>query len=95
MTAIELPALSGAEVALRGPETVEQPGDERVPPTRISMSRRMCERGMVTAEWAIGVIAAVSLAGLLLALVLHGPLKDLISNIVISIIKHVAGTAGV
>lgn len=95
MTTIELPAPSGAGVASRSSETVEKAGDALAAPARISMSRRMCERGMVTAEWAIGVIAAVSLAGLLLALVLNGPLKTVISNIVLGIIKQVAGTAGV
>lgn len=43
--------------------------------------RESDERGMSTAEYAIGTIAAVTLAGVLLALVGSGAIKDLIGEI--------------
>jgi Protein of unknown function (DUF4244) len=52
--------------------------------------RRAYERGMVTAEWAIGVVVAVSLAGLLLLFVVRGPMKELLTGIILKIINGVS-----
>lgn len=70
-------------------------GEELVVIRERSVARLICERGMVTAEWAIGIIAAVSLAGVVLALVVKGgPASDLISKVILDIIKNVAKLAG-
>jgi hypothetical protein len=53
--------------------------------------RRAYERGMVTAEWAIGVVVAVSLAGLLLLFIVKGPAKELVTGIILKIINLVSG----
>ncbi len=54
-------------------------------------ARRAYERGMVTAEWAIGVVVAVSLAGLLLLFIVKGPAKEVITGIILKIINQVSG----
>ncbi len=54
------------------------------------LARRLGDRGMVTAEWAVGVVVAVSLAGLLLLFVVKGPAKDLITGIILKIINAVS-----
>ncbi len=51
---------------------------------------RAYERGMVTAEWAIGVVVAVSLAGLLLLFIVKGPAKELLTGIILKIINLVS-----
>jgi len=53
--------------------------------------RHAYERGMVTAEWAIGVVVAVSLAGLLLLFIVKGPAKELVTGIILKIINLVSG----
>jgi hypothetical protein len=63
----------------------------RLEPVRSSWSRRLGERGMVTAEWAIGVVVAVSLAGLLLLFIVKGPAKELITGVILKIINEVSG----
>lgn len=51
---------------------------------------RRGERGMVTAEYAIGIIAAVSLAGILLMIIVKGPLKPLLEKVIVHIINQVS-----
>lgn len=48
---------------------------------------RRGERGMVSAEWTVGIIAAVAIAGVLLAVVTAGPVEDLLLKVVLGIIK--------
>ena len=38
-----------------------------------AMAGRRNQRGMVSAEWAVGIIAAVAIAGVLLGIVTSGP----------------------
>lgn len=47
-------------------------------------ARAMGEAGMTTAEYAVGTVAAVAFAGLLLAVVRSGPVKSALSNIIVS-----------
>lgn len=46
--------------------------------------RRLGEEGMTTAEYAVGTVAAVAFAGLLLTVVRSGPVKKALSDIVVS-----------
>ena len=34
------------------------------------------QRGMVSAEWAVGIVAAVAIAGVLLAVITSGPVEE-------------------
>jgi hypothetical protein len=45
------------------------------------------ERGMVSAEWAVGIIAAIAVAGVLLAVVTSGPVEDAILKFILTVIK--------
>ena len=45
--------------------------------------RALGEAGMTTAEYAVGTVAAVAFAGLLLAVVRSGPVKSARSGIII------------
>lgn len=66
-------------------------GLDRVGPTApAGLARRLGERGMVTAEWAIGVVVAVSLAGLLLMFIVKGPAKEVLTGIILKIISTVS-----
>jgi hypothetical protein len=45
--------------------------------------RRLGEEGMTTAEYAVGTVAAVAFAGLLLVIVKSGPVKSALSEIIV------------
>ena len=45
---------------------------------------RLGEAGMTTAEYAVGTIAAVAFAALLLAVVRSGPVKSALTKIIVS-----------
>ena len=46
--------------------------------------RALGEEGMTTAEYAVGTIAAVAFAALLLAIVRSGPVKSALTEIIVS-----------
>lgn len=48
---------------------------------------RWDQRGMVSAEWTVGIIAAIAIAGVLLAVVTSGPVESLLLKVVLAIIK--------
>lgn len=56
-------------------------GDPAVAPVR---SRD--QRGMVSAEWAVGIIAAIAIAGVLLSIVVSGPVKSALLKVILMII---------
>ncbi|PKW26511.1 DUF4244 domain-containing protein [Phycicoccus duodecadis] len=45
---------------------------------------RLGEAGMTTAEYAVGTVAAVAFAALLLAIVKSGPVKSALTQIIVS-----------
>ena len=49
--------------------------------------RRVGERGMVSAEWAVGIVAAVAIAGVLLAVVTSGAVKAALLGIVLKVLS--------
>jgi hypothetical protein len=53
-----------------------------------------CERGMVSAEWAVGIIAAVAIAGVLLSVVTSGPVEAAILKFILQVIKAFSGGLG-
>ena len=48
------------------------------------------ERGMVSAEWAVGIIAAIGIAGVLLTVVTSGPVEDAILEFILRVIRAFA-----
>jgi Protein of unknown function (DUF4244) len=54
-------------------------------------SNRRNQRGMVSAEWAVGIIAAVAVAGVLLGIVTSGPVHDALLNFILMVIRSFAG----
>jgi hypothetical protein len=52
--------------------------------------RRPGERGMVSAEWAVGLIAAIAIAGVLVAIVTSGAVKQALLNIILQVIGWMA-----
>jgi hypothetical protein len=49
------------------------------------------QRGMVSAEWAVGIIAAVAIAGVLLAIVTSGPVQDVLLRFILQVIRSFSG----
>jgi hypothetical protein len=45
------------------------------------------QRGMVSAEWAVGIIAAVALAGVLLAIVTNGETEAALLKFILDVIR--------
>jgi Protein of unknown function (DUF4244) len=45
------------------------------------------QRGMVSAEWAVGIVAAVALAGVLLAVITGGQVQDALLKFILWVIK--------
>jgi hypothetical protein len=79
-----VPTVSG----LAEPATVEdgvgpgEPGEA----TETGLARRS-QRGMVSAEWAVGIVAAVAIAGVLLAVVTSGQVQDALLKFLLWVIK--------
>jgi hypothetical protein len=48
---------------------------------------RRGQRGMVSAEWAVGIVAAVSIAGVLLAVITSGQVQDALMKFLLWVIK--------
>lgn len=56
--------------------------------------RRRNERGMVSAEWAVGILAAIAIAGVLLAVVTDGQVQDALLQFILFVINKFSGMAG-
>ena len=52
---------------------------------------RRDQRGMVSAEWAVGIIAAVAVAGVLLGIVTSGPIHDVLLKFILEVIRSFSG----
>jgi uncharacterized protein DUF4244 len=55
-------------------------------PTCSTLVRRS-QRGMVSAEWAVGIVAAVAIAGVLLAVITSGQVQDALMTFILWVIK--------
>ena len=53
--------------------------------------RRCDQRGMVSAEWAVGIIAAIAIAGVLLGIVTSGPVRDALLDFILMVIRSFSG----
>jgi hypothetical protein len=58
----------------------------------VSAARRHTrdQRGLVTAEWAVGIIAAAGLAGVLIAVITSGPVQSALLKVILHFIAAVA-----
>lgn len=52
---------------------------------------RRSQRGMVSAEWAVGIIAAIGIAGVLIAVVTNGAVQDALLKFVLQLIHSFSG----
>ena len=52
---------------------------------------RRDHRGMVSAEWAVGIIAAIAIAGVLLGIVTSGPVRDALLDFILMVIRSFSG----
>ena len=52
-----------------------------------STPARRSQRGMVSAEWAVGIVAAVAIAGVLLAVITSGQVQDALLKFILWVIK--------
>jgi hypothetical protein len=52
---------------------------------------RRDHRGMVTAEWAVGIIAAAGLAGVLIIVVTHGAVRDALLQFILHVVHFISG----
>ncbi len=76
------------EYAGRAESTGPDPTGATAPnPGRLAQRGRG-ERGMVSAEWAVGIIAAIAVAGVLLAVITSGPVQDVLLKFILSVINH-------
>jgi hypothetical protein len=46
---------------------------------------------MVSAEWAVGIIAAIAIAGVLLGIVTSGPVRDALLDFILMVIRSFSG----
>lgn len=65
-------------------------GDERGSDSATVAVSRRGDRGMVSAEWAVGLIAAIAIAGVLLAVVTNGAVKSAILSFILVVIRAFA-----
>lgn len=70
-----------------GDEAALQDGDAVVWAASVPARGRSTERGMVSAEWAVGIVAAVAIAGVLLAVVTSGAVKAALLGIVLKVLS--------
>ena len=62
--------------------------DEQEPCT--SLVARRSQRGMVSAEWAVGLIAAIAIAGVLLTVVTTGTVREGMLRFILAVIARFA-----
>lgn len=78
---LEASAVSGGTVV----EEAADP-DESGPAAATDVVRRG-QRGMVSAEWAVGIVAAVAIAGVLLAVITSGQVQEALLKFLLWVIK--------
>lgn len=59
--------------------------------TRVGVGAQRNQRGMVSAEWAVGIIAAIGIAGVLIAVVTNGAVQDALLKFVLQLIHSFSG----
>ena len=73
--------------------TVDSGGAEGIVGTGLAVAdgghglARRDQRGMVSAEWAVGIVAAIAIAGVLLAVVTNGAVTDALLKFILWVIQ--------
>jgi hypothetical protein len=67
-------------------QLIEGMEGDPVEPACSTLARRS-QRGMVSAEWAVGIVAAVAIAGVLLAVITSGQVQDALLKFILWVIK--------
>ena len=62
--------------------------------TALRVRLRRSDRGMVSAEWAVGIIAAIAVAGVLLSVVTSGPVEAAILKFILQVVRAFSGGLG-
>ena len=78
-----------ARQAARGDKAGVARAEDDAP--RGAVVARRSQQGMVSAEWAVGLIAAIAVAGVLLAVVTNGAVRAALLAIILKIIGTMAG----
>ena len=86
-----------AEVQVPASKPVLVDGELGADPTDVVASKGTAlrasrsERGMVSAEWAVGIIAAIAIAGVLIAVVTNGQVQAALLAFVLKVIHAFSG----
>jgi Protein of unknown function (DUF4244) len=80
---VDLVAVDGSEDGLGQVAEIE---DQLVELPSCALAHRS-QRGMVSAEWAVGIVAAVAIAGVLLAVITSGQVQDALLKFILWVIK--------
>jgi hypothetical protein len=57
----------------------------------VTVMARRDQRGMVSAEWAVGIIAAIGIAGVLIAVVTNGAVQKALLGFILRLINSFSG----
>jgi hypothetical protein len=86
--------LSGSDVVDAALSTSAPAGPAQVSPSLglvqtgpVPPQRRRTDRGLVSAEWAMAIIAAVTIVGVLVAVISTGVVKSLLGEMISAIIR--------
>ncbi len=60
----------------------------------VRVGKRRNQRGMTTAEYAVGTVATVSFVGVLIAIINNGEFQDALWRIIMAIIKAIIAAIG-
>lgn len=80
---MEQVSYSAAGVAQEGEQEEVNASTEVVLRGRASVAHR----GMVSAEWAVGIVAAIAIAGVLLAVVTNGVVEERLLQVILKVIN--------
>ena len=79
--------VDGPSDAQRGHADRGRKGSVEAAQVDVRSRRSRNQRGMVSAEWAVGIIAAVAIAGVLLAIVTSGEVEKTLLNFILMVIR--------
>ena len=79
--------VDGPSHAQRGRADGGRKGSVEAAQVDVRSRRSRNQRGMVSAEWAVGIIAAVAIAGVLLAIVTSGEVEKTLLNFILMVIR--------
>jgi hypothetical protein len=85
----------GNNISAVGDLLVPAVREDAAPPAQAERGSGRDQRGMVSAEWAVGIVAAVAIAGVLLAVVTSGPVEDNLLKFILKVIKYFVTVAGI